>query len=200
MQRNSPITVKSNCLLLQNLFPLIGFLFQVKKCHSYCVCVCVCRRYIVGVRLSMSLHCGRISTLWEYPHIESHSNACMWPKKPSKGNPTPTPTNHLFKKMCVFMGLQIPQTVCTFSPQFRHSPTSFFQILDLALIHDHDNIELISTWECNELHWVAVESNQYINAVMPHHTIAHRSAPAAIGIPNYTFTHWSCVYKKNNEA
>ena len=33
----------------------------------------------MGVCLSMSLHCGHILALWGYPHIESHSNTCIWP-------------------------------------------------------------------------------------------------------------------------
>ena len=46
----------------------------VRLCVCVCSCVCVrvrvcvrvCRRYIVGVCLSMRLHCGRTSALWGY--------------------------------------------------------------------------------------------------------------------------------------
>ena len=69
-----------------------------------CGCMgCVCWGVFVGV-------CDFAGgTLWVYvgivgyPHIESHLNACMWPKKPSEGNPKPTPPNNQYRKNRVFL-------------------------------------------------------------------------------------------------
>ena len=75
------------------------------------------------------MHCGCTFkyefTLWAYfgivgyPHIESHSNACMWPTNPLRLTPYLPSLIICIQKLCAFMGLKIPPDCsnCTYFTQ-----------------------------------------------------------------------------------
>ena len=73
----------------------------------WCLCMCVSLQEVRG-----GYTFKYEFTLWAYfsivgvPHIESHSNACLWPKNPLRVTPYLPPLIICIKKIVSFLGLK----------------------------------------------------------------------------------------------